>query len=152
MILTVKPASLEEAIWLSSRLRPEDQREVEAATGNSPEAVLKEAFEIATECYTIRLNDEIRPVAIFGVSASYTYPMTAVPWLLATPDIMRGSIALLREAPKWLTAWAQTYGMLYNIVDSRNQFHLRWLVAAGCRLGNYAVEINGHKFIPFFYN
>ena len=150
MKLIVKPASREEVIWLSSRLRPEDQLEVKTATGRSVEHALLNAFHIAAECYTVRFNDEPDPVALFGIAIGY--PMVGVPWFLATPEVTRGSIALLREAPKWLKAWAQTYGGLHNIVDPRNDLHVRWLYDLGCRFGNHSVVINEQPFIPFFYN
>jgi len=147
---TVKPASREEALWVSSRLRPADRREVETLTGRHPEEVLKTAYELSAECYVLRFNDEPDPVAVFGVTPGYA--MMGVPWFLATPQVVRGSKAILREAPKWLNAWSQKYFKLYNIVDPRNELHVRWVVAAGCRLSGSTVEINGHPFIPFFYN
>lgn len=152
MILSITPASREEALWLSSRLRPEDRQEVETANEQSAEAVVLRAFDVSTECYTIRFNAERDPVAIFGVASSGTD--LGVPWLLATSEVVRGSKALLREAPKWLNAWAQRYPAgLVNVVDFRNRLHLRWVVAAGCTLYySNPITINDHLFIPFIYN
>lgn len=150
MILKVQPASREEAIWLSSRLRPEDRLEVETATGKNVVEVIHNAYENSSECYTLRFNDELAPVALFGVAEGC--PLMGVPWLLATPEVVRGSKAIMREARMWLDTWSQKYGTLHNIVDPRNPLHVRWLTSAGCRFGNYVVTVNGHDFLPFFYN
>lgn len=134
-------------MWLSSRLRPEDQREVEDASGKPVREVLVKAFYMSAECYSLRFNEEPDLVALFGVAP---HKDGGVPWMLCTPDVVRGAIAVLHEATCWLNQWARKYGDLCNIVDPRNVLHVRWLQAAGCWLVE-PVWINGHPFHPFIY-
>ena len=146
--LVVNQASLEEAVWLSSRLRSEDQQEVETSTGKPVEEVLLKAFDISAECFSLRFNDEPDLVALFGVAES---SFGGVPWMLCTSEVTRGAIAIFREAPQWLNKWARQYGVLRNIVDLRNRLHIRWLVAAGCHFAFRSVWYNGHPFFTFTY-
>ena len=150
MKLEIRSANREEAIWLSSRLRPEDRLEVETATGKPVEEALLQSLAISAECYTIRFDNKRDPVAIFGVGPRHS--SFGVPWLLATPDIARGAIAICREAPIWLERWVKQYPAgLVNIADVRNNLHLRWLIRVGCALW-HTVKRNGHEFIFFSYN
>jgi len=148
--LVILPAKLEEVLWISSRLRPEDQNEVETATGKPVKDVLLKAFSLSrSECYTLRFNHEREPVAIFGVAEQDTI---GVPWFLATPDVTRGALSILREAPRWLDKWLLRYPSgLVNIVDSRNALHLRWIEAIGCSFGGTNLR-NGVPFLFFYYN
>lgn len=146
--LEIRPASREEAIWLSPRLRPEDQQEVETATGKPVEEVLLNALSISAECFSLRFNDEPDLVALFGVAES---SFGGVPWMLCTSEVTRGAIAILRETPQWLNKWARQYRVLRNIVDMRNRLHIRWLRAAGCHFSTKGTIINGTPFFHFSY-
>lgn len=138
-------------MWLSSRLRSEDQREVETATGKSAEEVLLTAFDLSTECYSLRFNTDPDLVALFGITEAASITRTAVPWMLCTDAVGRGAIAIAREASSWLSRWSHKYGFLRNIVDVRNTLHIRWLQAAGCQFTYHAVWVRGHPFFYFFY-
>ena len=150
MKLKIRPATLAEARWIGPRLRPEDRLEVETATGKTVEEALLQSIAISAECYTIRFNNERDPVAIFGVGPRHS--SFGVPWLMATPEVTRGSLALLWEAPIWFERWIKKYpDGLINIADTRNELHLRWLTAIGCALW-HTIKRNGHEFIYFSYN
>lgn len=154
MILTMRPASREEAVWLSSRLRPEDRREIETASGRSAETLLPASFDISDEVYSIRFTTDGQPdadpVAIFGVAPHTRHPHIGVPWFLSTEGVRRGSGALIREANFWLDSWTDKYsGGLHNIVDERNTLHRRWLAYTGFTFGE-TIILHGHPFIHFF--
>lgn len=153
MILTIRPASREEAVWLSSRLRPEDRREIETASGKTAEVLLPASFDLSDEAYTIRLTTdgklEANPVAIFGVAEHVRHPNIGIPWLLSTEGIRRGALSVLREAPFWLDSWLAKYsGGLHNIVDQRNALHRRWLAYTGFTFGE-TIILHDHPFIHF---
>jgi hypothetical protein len=149
VILVIRPASREEAVWLSSRLRPEDQREIETARGLPAEQVLQDAWARSREVYSIRFEEGGDPIALFGLADDTTRPGLGVPWFLATNAIARGRRAVLDYARMKLSAWSQRYPAgLHNLVDARNTLHLRWLVAAGCTLGQ-TVIVNKHPFVHF---
>ncbi len=154
MTLTIRPASREEAIWFSSRLRSEDRREIETASGQGPETILPLSFDLSDECYTIRIDPHGDPVAIYGMVPDTSHEQKegiGVIWLLATPEVRRASLALLREVPHWLNAWALKYpNGIHNIVDSRNQLHVRWLKLMGFQI-THEIELRGVTFYHFIY-
>jgi hypothetical protein len=125
---------------------------VEIATGQSAEEVLLKAFDISTECYSLRFNNAASDlVALFGITpAASLVARIGVPWMLCTSEVSRGAIAIAREAPRWLNKWAREYGLLRNIVYLCNSLHGRWLHTAGCQFDEL-VQINGHPFLLFSY-
>lgn len=148
MHLTIRPAKREEAKWLSSRLRFEDQRELETVRG-ATDIDLSTALDYSDETFTARFGPNEDPMVLFGIGHATGEPHRGIPWLLAAHGVERGAIALLREARFWLDAWTPRYrDGLHNIVDARNDLHVRWLRAAGCKLDG-TVLIRGHEFIHF---
>lgn len=150
-MINFREAQRGEAIWLSSRLRPEDQREIETATGKAPEDSVPLSFDVSTKCYTIRYSNkgvvDRYPLAIFGVADDPTIPEMGIVWMLATPLIRKVWLALIKVAPQWLDKLSEDYPAgLHNIVDSRNSLHVRWLQKTGFEsLG--VVRVNGKQFI-----
>ena len=152
MIPIVRPVTLDEVIWISSRLRPEDAAEVLAASGEKPEDILPITTMECREAYTMRWEVGGDPVVIFGVGDDYLLKDWGVVWLLATVDINKGIKAFAREVPHWLNGWmTRRYPAgLHNLVDTRNKSHLRWLRRMNFQLGE-TIEQNGVDFQHFTY-
>jgi hypothetical protein len=151
MILTVRPATRDVASTMAPRLRPEDAREVETASGMDCTTVLPLSVSAARESYTIHLETAGRidrdPSVLFGIADDTSRPGFGVMWLVATPEIVRAPISILREARYWIDAWAHQYPQgIHNIVDTRNDRHLRWLQALGFTLSDQTIDINGFPF------
>jgi hypothetical protein len=145
-MIVIRPATLEDAVWLSSRLRSEDAREVETGTGRKPEEVLPESFQAAEECYTVRrvFEGKLRPnpVALFGVASG------GIVWFLGSDEVRLCALSIVREAPVWLDYMSRRYpGGLWNFADSRNSLHVRWCHLTGFTLGA-PVPIRD---VPFYY-
>lgn len=146
-MIRIASASREEAIWISSRLRPDDIREIETSTGRTPHEIVPLSFDISEECFTVRSLHSDEPIAIYGVADDSNDPSMGVVWLLATTRMSSISGSFLRAAPKLLDHLTAHYTRgLHNIVDARNMLHIRWLqkagfVQAGC------IQRNGYKFI-----
>jgi hypothetical protein len=149
-MIVVRPATLEDAVWLSSRLRSEDVREVETATGRSPLEVVPESFGISSECYTIRqvegANACSAPIALFGVSTCPADTDLGAVWLLGTRKMRLNALSIVREAPLWLDHMSRRYAKgLYNFADLRNELHVRWCHLTGFELRE-TIDINGSPF------
>jgi hypothetical protein len=149
-MIVIRPATLEDAVWLSSRLRSEDVREVRTATGRSPEEIVPASFRMSDECFTVRRVVDGKllpdPVAIFGVS---THPADAdlgAIWFLASKAAQLCALSLMREAPLWLDYMSRRYAKgLFNYADRRNSLHVRWCLLTGFQLLEH-LEINGAPF------
>ena len=143
-----------EAEWLGQNLRAEDAREIETASGLPATTVVPMSFTMARECYTIRLTDsngkvDERPCAIFGVSDDPAFMDMGIMWLLGTDVIRRGALSIVREAPKWLDRFCALYPAgIHNIVDSRNDLHVRWLMLTGFDILDTPLMV---KDVPFIH-
>lgn len=150
-MIVIRKARREDAQWLSSRLRPEDASEIEAATRKTPKEILPLGFDISKKCYTVFYSNgfttDTHPCAIFGVADDREEHRMGVVWMLATPRFNKCWLAFMKAAPKLLDGLAEGYEWgLHNIVDARNILHIRWLQKTGfAKLKN--VELNGYRFI-----
>lgn len=142
MNLIVRPATLQEAEALGPRLRPEDKQEVETATGMTAGEVVPASLLHSHECYTVRLSPHEEPCVIFGMTED------GLVWMLCTDDIRKAPLSILREARAWIDHWMSYCGYLWNLVDSRNTLHVRWLTLLGFTFGE-PIDVNGFPFLPF---
>jgi hypothetical protein len=142
-------------VWLSSRLRSEDAREIQRVSGKSPEEVLRLSVDLSDEAYTVRLEEHGKPAAnpcvVFVVSKDTMNEGMGVCWLLATPDVSIIARPLLRELPYWLHSWESKYPKgVHNLVDTDNMLHVRWLDHMGFAFGQTR-DIRGHPFVHAIY-
>lgn len=129
LILILRPATAADAEYLAPRLRPDDVREIEAASGRTPLEALKLAVGISDEAYTFRVSPHAAPFCIFGVARDPRQYGSV--WFLGTPEVGSHGIELMREAPFWLERWANKYYHLHNLVDPRNTLAVRWVRKLG---------------------
>lgn len=151
-MIVIRPATLEDAVWLSSRLRSEDVQEVETATGKSPQEIVPASFQLSEECFTIRRVFEGKilpePVALFGVAKNPEVPDFGVVWLLGSKAVRLCALSIIRESWHWLDYLSRRYPKgLSNIADSRNSLHVRWCQLTGFTLAE-PIDVNGVPFIP----
>jgi hypothetical protein len=138
---------------MAPALRPEDAREIETASGMPPSEVLPLSVSISRESYTIRFHDnhqriDAQPTVLFGVTDDPHREGMGVMWLVATPAVTRASISVLREARHWIDAWCSRYPQgLHNIVDTRNDHHIRWLASLGFDIPTTTIDIKGVPFV-----
>lgn len=72
----------------------------------------------------------------------------ATVWLLATDDLLKYRTSFIRQCKFVLSKMNSKFKVLTNIVDSRNEVHLRWLKWCGMFfIGEYMV--NDVKFYQF---
>lgn len=150
MVLTIRPATEEDALWVGNNLRPDDAREV-AVMGQTPEGAVLSSLRISNEAYTIRLSTpegaaEKTPCLIFG--RHQVDGERSVVWMLCTKEIARAPLSILREMSAWADHWMQRHGTLFNFVDERNSLPRRWLQLLGFTIG-HAIQINDHPFRYF---
>lgn len=148
VVLRITEAKREDAIWLSSRLRPEDVREIQSSTGRQPAEIVPLSFDLSEECFTVRLREGTDVIALYGVADDPNDPSMGIVWLLATPRMASISRPFLRIAPQLLDYLAGHYTRgLHNIVDARNLLHLRWLQKTGFVLLDEVRRRNGFNFL-----
>ncbi len=139
----IRPATRGDVLWVSSRLSPADDCEVQTATGERAIDVLPPMMK-ESEVYSIRPYRNSKPVALFGIM-DCGVPGTANVFLLGTVELPRIAKTLVGELPRWLDAWCERFPILTNYADSRNELHLSYLRRLGFTIGD-TMDIRG---VPF---
>ena len=144
-----RAATLEDALWLGPRLRHEDQEEIKAGSGKTGTFALIQGLSLSVECRTMVGVDDV-PFGMFGIAPTAD-PLTFHPWMLATDGLANKSnaTALLRQCREWVEASNQKYPILTNLVDARNELHIKWLKWCGF-IFIRRVEHYGVSQLPFY--
>lgn len=124
-MVSIRPAELNDAMWLSTRLRQADVDEIQASSGDSPYLALFDGIRESDECW---IAEDHEPIAIFGISPAPGYGAV---WMVGTDRFPKLARTLCRQTPLWLDRWLRLYPVIGNYVDERNTVHVRWLSRVG---------------------
>jgi len=147
-MLHVRAARTEDVVALAPRLRVADLRELEGATGESPEVVLRAGVLESEPCFAI-VDPRDTPVALFGVVPDALAPDVGLLWLVAADELDRHPVSFVRACRGWVMQLQLRYRVLWNWVDARNGVHVRWLIWCGFELIE-RVEDHGANALPFY--
>lgn len=127
MTYSVRPATLADAAFLSTRLRDADVAEIKALTTEAPVVSLSQGVK-AGRCW-VGVDGE-GAAGIFGVAPS---PMRGVghPWMMATDRLENHQRQFLRECGRRIADMHRDFPTLTNVVDARNYVHIKWLAWCG---------------------
>ena len=117
----IHPITLEAATQVASNLRPDDLREVEEGHGIDSTALPFLMSQNPSYVYFTVPDGKTAGMAGVGKEGDI--------WMLCTPEIHRYPITFAREAKRYVDS--RTEPLLWNIVDSRNEAHLRLLKFLG---------------------
>ena len=126
-LLHVRPAVTTDIYDISPRLRTADLSEIEAASGLPPEVAILPGLGPDSRCIAIEYDHQV--CGLFGVVGRRGPP--GIVWMVATPELERNRFQFLRSCRSWIDRLRRPHPFLFNIVDSRNTLHLRWLEWAG---------------------
>lgn len=113
--------------YISTRLRDPDLREIKALGDFTPrEALEMSYFGSRPKCYTA-IGKGI-PVAMFGVVPFEENDRWGSIWLLGTDGVTDDiPITFLKWTKRFLPILLEPYDMVCNLVDKRNEVHVKWL-------------------------
>ena len=117
----IHPITLEAATEVASNLRPDDLREVEEGHGIDHKDLPFLMTHNPSYVYFTVPDGKTAGMAGVGKEGDI--------WMLCTPEIHRYPITFAREAKRYVDS--RTEPLLWNIVDSRNEAHLRLLKFLG---------------------
>lgn len=121
-----KPSDAKE---LLEDIRDEDLREIKATGAKDPLEAIEHGILMGLSsgfCYTVR-NLDGKVCLIFGVLQSHFTSNAGVVWMLGTKSIQTVAFEFLRNCKKWVQEMHNLFPCLYNLIDSRNTLHLKWL-------------------------
>ena len=117
-----------------AHVRDADRAEFQAATMQTPEEVLEEAYVISHLAWT-GLIDGV-PVCMFGVVDSSTVlTRQGRPWMVGTDLLEKHKMVFLRRCRACLEIMKLCFGRLENCVDARNTKAIQWLKWLGFSFG-----------------
>ena len=94
----VREATIEDALYLSTRLRKADLEEIEASSGQPPEEALLQGFHSSKHCWVAVYNH--KPFLIFG--ACPVVEDVGCVWALGSDDIVRARVGFLIQPAYWV--------------------------------------------------
>ena len=146
MTVVARSATRADVKYLATRLLPEDAAEVRAASGLSIGASLLGGIRRSSECNVLCPEDG-KPICIWGLIPTPD-PTVGTIWLLCTAGVHEHRMGFLRESRRQFAKFSRRYPVLWNLVDERNQAHVRFLQWHGCVFINRHPEV-GHERRPF---
>jgi len=141
----VRPAVVDDVVYLSTCLRQADLDEIKANCGLDPKDALMVGFECSSQCYTGVYNNN--PFIIFG--ATPTTEGVGACWALGSDDLLKARREFLRQSEYWIDKLHEEYPLLFNYVDARNTVHIRWLKWLNFKFINLHKEF-GEGRLPFY--
>lgn len=127
-----RPATSEDAIYLSTRLRSGDLDELAAQYGPATDvaAVLARALLVSSSCWAGCAADD-EPVALLGVAPVSLLSGIGSPWMLGSARAEEFPKAMIREGRRKVKEMRVLYPSLVNYVHARNEVSVRWLQRLG---------------------
>lgn len=137
---------------LRDNLREEDRREVELFTGWPVEkALTRDVYRLpGSRVMSIRGPDG----SLLAMCGSYEDPFPVDQpakagrvWFLATPEVEKHPLALIKTAPEYLKILMQGYAELQAWVWVKNYHHIKWAQAVGFKIReDLAIQLRGEVF------
>jgi hypothetical protein len=131
---------------LRGRYRQEDRAEAEAATGIPLEAALD--LYLAARMDMTTAFHRGKPEAIFGFEPLPGFPEQAMCWMVGTDAITSNPRVLVRLSRYVLRVAAAPYSRITNVIDARNEVHIKWLAWMGFKFTHIHHEF-GAAGLPF---
>ena len=114
---------------LKGRLRDSDTKACWATSRLTANEGLQYSFDISTLCW-VALVDDV-PVACCGVGRRTMLSTQGVPWLMATDDIRKVGLDIVRHSKEYLKRILDSFDALETWVDVRNKVSATWLKWCG---------------------
>ncbi len=147
MALQLKTVSLSELRQM--KLRHSDVLEIEATSGVDPADVLEMSIGVSDWWYAL-VDPVDGIVAVFGVAPSRLGgPLQGIgcPWLLASDAFYKHKHAVCRLAKKLLKRMHETYPVLFQLVDTRHEAAVEWVLWLGFEVVHVTEGRNGETLI-----
>lgn len=136
MTVTIRQATVEDALDLAPRLRQADRDEVWASGRKTPERALLVSLGMSSHAWTGLVDGKV--VCMWGCGPASMLDRVGVPWMLGSDDLLKHQKAFLRRNREYVDAMLLCYTRLVNWVDARNTVSIRWLRWLGFEIGDAA--------------
>lgn len=143
------PATYELLQQVAASVRPDDEREIWAASRLPTLEALRLSCLGSRNPLVGKAGDSV--LCAFGVAQrSLLFSNDGEPWMVATYALERHARRFLRVSREVVNHWRKEYDVLENWVDARNIAALRWLSWLGATLEQPARPYGAEQ-RPFFH-
>ena len=139
-----RASKLDDVVSLAPNLRYEDVREVETL-GRTSEQSLLSGYLYGKMCRSI-IDKYGQVVGMYGVVPADD--KTGLVWMLGSKGLKKIATAFLKESRTEVNGMNTLFPHLWNIIDSRNELHLKWLKWCGFTIIGERM-VNKVKFYEF---
>ena len=139
-----RATQLHDICELASNLRYEDKREVNTL-GKTPEQSLMSGYLFGRVCRSI-INNHGQVVGMYGVVPADN--KTGIIWMLGSDNLKKIKTSFLKESRTEVNGINTLFPHLWNIIDSRNELHIKWIRWCGFKIIGERM-INNVKFYEF---
>ena len=139
-----RATQLHDVCELAPNLRSEDKREVNTL-GKTPEQSLLTGYLLGRVCRSI-INNYGQVVGMYGVVPADS--KTGLVWMLGSDKLKKIKRPFLRESRTEVEKMNTLFPHLWNIIDSRNEMHLKWIKWCGFKIIGERM-VNNVKFYEF---
>ena len=136
------PSTYEHGIMLAPYLREADKKEIQASLGWEPEKALTHSIAVSEPGDAVVTPDG-DPMAVFG-AAPYQDKFGLI-WFMSSDQIFKlNRRDFIKNSKFWVEKFFENYDILFNVIDARNDLHIRWLKWIGFEfiadIENFGVE------------
>ena len=121
-------ATRDDCLTLGRKLRKDDQEEIKALANLKGTEALILGLESSHLVNSIFTKDNVI-CGMFGVQGDIG--KDAAVWMLASDEIEKITIPFLRQSREVVNYLNKLHPVLHNVVDARNDLHLKWLKWCG---------------------
>ena len=139
-----RATQLHDVCELAPNLRSEDKREVNTL-GKTSEQSLLTGYLFGKVCRSI-INNYGQVVGMYGVVPADS--KTGLVWMLGSDKLKKIKIPFLKESRTEVEGMNTLFPHLWNIIDSRNEMHLKWIKWCGFKIIGERM-VNNVKFYEF---
>lgn len=146
-LVEVRVAEFEDAALIASNARAADVVEL-AALGTDPETAMYKGLTVSTHVWTGLVDGA--PVCMFGVAPRSVVTGRGCPWMVGSSLLDRYAVTFIRRCGAQVQMMRDSYNLLENHVDARNELAIRWLMWLGFTIEPAApYGVNGEPFHRF---
>lgn len=150
-VYEVRPAHIEDCLYVAEHLSEADRIEVAAVRGDDMRSALRECFLKSSFSWSVFLHGQNDAAFVFGVSR-VDWCWTEL-WALSTPAVCKYPVAFARGSRKVAALLFERYLNVRGYVDARHVKSIRWLEFMGFKLDTpVTYGRNSELFIPFYHS
>jgi len=125
----IRPANVNDAIFLAPRLRRADKWEVMCSSGLNAEDALTQSVQFSEVCWTAHIDGN--PEIMWGACKFPPDDSMGIVWLMSSEEMYRIPNRFWKESVRYVAKMNEHFDTLFNYVHHENMASRKWLTKLG---------------------